>query len=846
MQKSEKKPESFWEPLKKRWRATQRFLKAQQVELPGRINALSGILFIAGLLTVIMLGPQDFSGSVRIRNGVVESDVLAPRDFTMEDAEATEQIREKAEAQINPIFDYDVHLRTQTVSALSQELEHMSEKFTEAAKERFGRPELPKNQLTSPATQAFLQEIVPQLRDEGKLVKDLDLLMMLANNNFNLMLREELGDAINYAMSGYIYAGDDIEQATVRRITVRNLATGERTELRGRELIGLSAAHKLFADEISNIRYLSVSDRERVITILKPLIVSNLRYSQTLTDAARATARNQLSPIQIDFRQNQIIARHGDPVTPFTLRVLNTVKTLQQADSYRRRAIQFIGLFIIMVGLMLALRRLFERTTAFNQRLGSARAFSLFSFTLIVQIALIRLGLELSGHFATTVNGLASPIRAEFLIPFAGATLITAFLLDVTAAQVCALVVCLLTAMISRGDLGLTIYAALSGTAAAYGVERYRHRNSITRAGTIVGVINALAIIIVLLISNQSTSFSIFFYNIGYGVFGGLLTAAFVSLLIPINESLFDILTDVKLLELANMDLPLLRDLAMRAPGTQQHSAMVGSLAEAAAEAIDANALLVRIGCYYHDVGKMMAPDMFIENQAGKPNPHDIMDPKRSASVITGHVRKGIIMAREAGLPEQLIDLIPQHHGTRRLHYFYNKALDGYSRTGEPVNEDHYRYPGPKPQTREAAIVMLSDCAEAAARTLDEPTPENLRAIIKKITDDVIADGQLEECELTMREFNEVRECLIQTLGNIYHNRIKYPGFNEDEEENLTANSDTAPLITKTETKTEEAHKEIKEPKPAKQQMAVAAGANKTRTTNEDSQKRNGKAKSKS
>jgi putative nucleotidyltransferase with HDIG domain len=234
----------------------------------------------------------------------------------------------------------------------------------------------------------------------------------------------------------------------------------------------------------------------------------------------------------------------------------------------------------------------------------------------------------------------------------------------------------------------------------------------------------------------------------------------------------------MKLLELSNADNPLLRELAIRTPGTNHHSFMVGLLAEEAAKAIGANALLARTGCLYHDVGKLAAPNMYIENQKGGPNPHDKVSPLDSVRIITGHVRRGVRMAVEADLPQQIIDFIPQHHGTRVLAYFYHKAKAQAEARGETVNIDDFRYPGPKPQTREAVILMLADGAEASVRSLDEQTPENVRAIVKKIVDSVVADGQLDESNITMRELTVIRESLVNTLIGIYHQRISYPGFN--------------------------------------------------------------------
>jgi putative nucleotidyltransferase with HDIG domain len=254
-----------------------------------------------------------------------------------------------------------------------------------------------------------------------------------------------------------------------------------------------------------------------------------------------------------------------------------------------------------------------------------------------------------------------------------------------------------------------------------------------------------------------------------------------VSGLIPVNESVFNILTDVKLLELSNADLPLLRRMALMTPGSHQHSYMVASLAEEAAKAIGANALLVRIGCYYHDIGKTAAPNMFIENQSGGPNPHDQIDPKKSARIISNHVKRGIEMAKEEHLPQKIVDLIPQHHGTRLLHYFYNKAKEKAAMTGDEVHEADFRYPGPKPQSKEAAILMLADSSEAAIRSLADHSEPVMRGMIKKVFDDIIADGQLDESNLTMREISLIREALLRAFKSHYHERVRYPGFNPEE-----------------------------------------------------------------
>ncbi len=226
---------------------------------------------------------------------------------------------------------------------------------------------------------------------------------------------------------------------------------------------------------------------------------------------------------------------------------------------------------------------------------------------------------------------------------------------------------------------------------------------------------------------------------------------------------------------MSNADLPVLGQLALRAPGTNQHSHAVGQLAEEACRVVGANGLLARIGALYHDIGKTAAPEHFVENQLSK-NPHDKLKPAQSAKIIISHVTYGAKLGREVGLPARIVDFIPQHHGTRTLHYFLKKA-QAEAHPDEVVSENEFRYPGPKPQFKEAAIMMIADSCEAGARSLAEPTPENVRFIVTKIIDAIIQDDQLDECDLTLRELTQIRESMIKSLVAIYHSRVDYPGY---------------------------------------------------------------------
>jgi len=290
-----------------------------------------------------------------------------------------------------------------------------------------------------------------------------------------------------------------------------------------------------------------------------------------------------------------------------------------------------------------------------------------------------------------------------------------------------------------------------------------------------VGIVSCFAALAVIAYTQQPFIINTILMTIACGLAGGVITAAMTAVILPVCESVFGILTDVKLLELSNADLPILSQLALRAPGTNQHSHAVGHLAEEACRVVGGNGLLARIGALYHDIGKTAAPEHFVENQMGK-NPHDRLKPVQSAKIIISHVTYGAKLARELGLPQRIIDFIPQHHGTRTLHFFLKKAQEE-ARDESEVSENDFRYPGPKPQFKEAAIMMIADSCEAGARSLAEPTPDNIRFIVTKIIDAILADDQLGECDLTLRELTQIRESMIKSLVAIYHSRIDYPGY---------------------------------------------------------------------
>jgi putative nucleotidyltransferase with HDIG domain len=417
------------------------------------------------------------------------------------------------------------------------------------------------------------------------------------------------------------------------------------------------------------------------------------------------------------------------------------------------------------------------RAASVDLMISAERAFALVGSAVLFETAVVRFSLLVT--HAIAIQGTRAPFDDEavwtFAIPFAAAALLVRMLLDRQLSVLTGVITAVVAGFAAPHALPAATYALVSCVVAAYGIKRYRERHSVTVGGLLVAAANILAAAVIT--AATQPRFKLFDIVISglFGFGGGLLTIVFAAGGVPINESLFGVLTDIRLLELTNADLPVLSQLALRAPGTNQHSHAVGQLAEDACRAIGANGILGRVGALYHDIGKVAAPDHFVENQSGE-NPHDRLRPLQSAKIITSHVTFGLRMAKEIGLPKRVADFIPQHHGTRTLHFFLRKAEA--EANGKKINERDFRYPGPKPQFKEAAILMLVDSAEAAARSLALPDAENIRAIVSKIFDAVVTDGQLDESKLTVQELSRLRETMVNSLIAIYHPRIDYPGFN--------------------------------------------------------------------
>jgi putative nucleotidyltransferase with HDIG domain len=365
-----------------------------------------------------------------------------------------------------------------------------------------------------------------------------------------------------------------------------------------------------------------------------------------------------------------------------------------------------------------------------------------------------------------------------FGIPIPAGAMLVSLLFDFHTAITFSFTVSILAGLWLH-DASFTIYAFVGSITAAFGVIRCKKRSALLKGGSYVIAVNIFTALTILLFKNELFTVKAP-PSIIFAILGGIGVITIVSLLLPILEYLFKVTTDISLLELLDLDQPLMKTLMVSAPGTYHHSVIVGNLVESAAEVVGANPLLARVSAYYHDIGKIKMPDYFVENQSGSVSKHNKLTPHMSSMIIINHVKEGVELAKQYKLPEPIIDIIEQHHGTMVVSYFYQKAKEQREDI-LPVEED-YKYHGPKPQTRVAALVMMADAVEAASRVLTDPTPSRITSLVDKIINHIFLDGQLDECELTLKDIFEVKKRFIYILTGILHKRVDYPGFDFTDE----------------------------------------------------------------
>jgi putative nucleotidyltransferase with HDIG domain len=517
-----------------------------------------------------------------------------------------------------------------------------------------------------------------------------------------------------------------------------------------------------------------------------PEVRPTLFFNEAETKMLEEKALADVKPAIIKVQAGESIIRSGDHFEPRHATVINGIRK-EKAKSFGRT--RLVGTFFF-VALFSAV---FLYVLGKNARKGRIRPKDLafMGLLLLTLVLMERSVLFVSGAIRALLP-VEIPLASFYaLVPIAAGTMMVRLVLPLPMALLFAPLSAALAGMILKGNLYYTLFYLVGNVLGIQLMANVRSRGKILRVGLELGLVNALTLLTLDMVSVTSIAGVMSLRDSGIRIalafLGGTFSAVTVLILMPVFESLFNYLTPIKLLEFGSLNHPILREMIVRAPGTYHHSHMVGTLAEAACEAIGADSLFARVASYFHDIGKMKKSPYFIENQpaATGEDRHANLSPSMSALIISSHVKDGIELARQYKLPERIIDIIPQHQGTKLISYFYNKAKESEKPEIHVVNEQEYRYPGPRPQTKEAGVILLADTVEAATRALKDRSPARLEEVVRNMINKNFIDGQLDECELTLKDLHTIAKNFVRILMGIYHQRIEYPPEAHDHGEEI-------------------------------------------------------------
>lgn len=751
-------------------------------------------IILALILALLFQYPSGETQSVvTFRVGdIAQEDIYAPADMTLLDQETTSLRRKQAEESAWPVFDYDpglgklIETRVHNVFSDLRALYQPELDWNEAERNRV---EILRKEFNQRRVKA-----IPYIYDDKFSEREKDLRISLVTvlkgigpaeitlndkqfaalkqDHFNEETETKILTLVTQVMNeGVLLSKDVLPKSAGKGITVHVMPfkdpsrdeypKGDISSLRD-----LAEARKNIGERASAEwgRELPKALRAVNVEIAQQIVLPNYTFNPEASTVRIQTAQKGIEPVYFHVKKGEKIVGQGEVIDPTVARKLQLIsgKTTAAAPGI----LAFLGNFLWIAALLAVLYTFPAHTIRkFNPTIKDIIHLSIL---LILLLGILKL-------VAASFTNIEAPPRFEiaYLIPLVAGAMMIRLLINSEVAVIFSVGLSVLAGMMVK-DPSMSLFVLVGSLVGANEVGQARTRTQIVRAGAVTGM---ASVFMVLVLSLKVGHFlePANALNVLAAFMGGVLASFLVMGLMPVIENIFGYVTDIRLLELANQEHPLLKALIMNAPGTYQHSLMVGTLAEAAAEAIHVNPLLVKVAALYHDVGKMEKPVYFVENQRDGINRHDKLTPSMSSLIIKSHVMYGVELAKMYRLPQPIIDSIPQHHGTSLIKYFYARAKEREDPELQHIEETDFKYPGPKPQTREAGILMLADSVEATARSLPDPTPAKLKGMVRRIIGGIFNDGQLDECELTLKDLNAISEAFTDVLASIYHSRPEYP-----------------------------------------------------------------------
>ncbi|MHB9075174.1 MAG: HD family phosphohydrolase [Desulfobaccales bacterium] len=732
---------------------------------PGQERTTKIALLVGlSLLLALILSPHISEPLGKYRVGdVARENVKATGEFLVEDVETTAKKRQELMTQIPPVFDLQEQLGDQVQQRLQKAMDFMRRISQEAVLPREGRskgkPQVPYRYLLEhkPEFDQILGVTIPK-----------PTFHLLAKADFSPYLEAMISQVLGQFFNQGVTSGRAVLQPEPREIMVRRLPSRKETvEHPPYPFVVLDEGRKSAAGYCRDVAVeVSPADRWLVCDLTQLLLVPNVSPNWAETHERQEARLKELQPAYFKVKRGEILVREGERITP-----LHLVKLQAQSKIYpRSRGILiFFGLFFslaVLLAVSYKLARIALRQ--FSKRLRDLT----FVAALLLAGTLLNKGLLVMGDNLSRNLPLVSQ-NLVYILPQGLAAIFAAMFLGLETGVGVAFLGATFTAFMMDKPFPLFIYFVIAGMVGVWGVKNCRRRNALIQTGLCIAVAN-----MILLAAFKFLEFPFTFKDLlvgeSFALGGGVATGILALGLTPIMESLFRYSSNIRLLELLNLDQPMLKELMLIAPGTYHHSMVVGQMVEAAAETIGANPMLAKAAAYYHDIGKIKKPAYFVENQMGGENKHEKLAPSMSSLILISHVKDGVDLALKHKLGEGIAEIIRQHHGTNMIAYFFHKAKTQAANPNQVKMED-YRYPGPRPQTKEAGLVLLADQVEAASRTLTDPTSARIQGMVQKIINNVFADGQLDECELTLKDLHHIARSFNKILSGIFHQRIHYP-----------------------------------------------------------------------
>ncbi|MCK4618984.1 MAG: HDIG domain-containing protein [Desulfobacterales bacterium] len=711
---------------------------------------------------------------------VAERDIKAPKDFLIEDEEATEENRKKAAEEVLTVYDNNASLSVKLGQNVKQSFAEMADIF-EAYKESQGNAS--SNEKLKINSDETNKEIIPLLLNEKlwQLKESFEekIGFTVSDDAYKILIEEKFSSNIAHLISrilteiinnGVVINKDILLKESDKGIILRDVETKTEKIIYNLKLFYGPDQAKTMVRIIGQpmLKDMNYNSVNLIVDFVQKLIQPNITLNTNETEERKKRAVTEIKPVLYKIKTGEMLLREGEIITKVQLLKLKNLQV--QTKKEHILAISIGAAMIILCLLVLTYILHINHNSRFAR--NHNKNLMVMACMLIIILLFARVSTPLSEALTQNSTFGISPSSIIFGIPIASGAMIICLFLGLDIAIPFALLTAACTAVIFQNRFEFFIYFLLNSSMAAYWLQNCRERKVFIKAGLKIGLLNVVLSTAIAVYISGFLGFKILEVW-AFAFMGGIVAGIVTTGIAPIVEIAFGYTTDITLLELANLERPILRRLMIEAPGTYHHSVIVGNMVEAAATEIGANPLLAKACGYYHDIGKIKKPLYFIENQKNGKNKHNKLAPSMSKHILVAHVKEGVEMARQNKLGQAIIDTIRQHHGTSLISYFYEKAK---KQKGEDAVEiDNFRYPGPKPQTKEAGLVMLADVVEAASRTLDNPTPSRIQGLVQNLINKIFSDGQIDNCELTLKDLHKIAKTFNRILSGIHHHRIDYP-----------------------------------------------------------------------